>query len=357
MNGILGFTDLLKEPSLTGNKQQEYIHIIGKNGTQILNIINDIISLSNVESGHKEIFLPGMNVKEQMEDFSGLFKQKAEQKRLAVFSENRLIAEDAFSNTNKEKVFAVLSNLVKNAIKFTDPGSIGYKKKDTYIEFFVKDTGMDILHAHKELICERCRQVGELLTRNYEGAGLGLAISKAYVEMLGGEIWVESDLGRFITEGLTEKKGSTFYFTIPHDFIKEPRNISAETDELMAEFQIKKKLKILIAEDDHLSETLITIATKKIAKEVIRAVTGTEAVEACRIHPDIDLVLMDIKMPEMDGYEATRQIRKFNNNVLIIAQTAYALSGDRAKAIEAGCNNYIAKPLNPSLLVKMINTL
>jgi len=253
----------------------------------------------------------------------------------------------------------VLANLVKNAIKFTDTGSVvvGCKKRGAYIEFFVKDTGRGVLQAHKELIFERFRQGSELLSRNYEGAGLGLAISKAYVEMLGGKIWVESDPDSCITEGSSEKNGSTFYFTIPCSSVQGSKIIPAGTDDLTLDVQIKKKLKILVAEDDQLSETLITIATKKIAKEVIRAVTGSEAVEACRIHPDIDLILMDIKMPEMDGYEATRQIRKFNNKVPIIAQTAYALAGDQAKAIEAGCNDYIAKPLNPALLVKMISTL
>jgi len=358
MNGILGFTGLLKEPCLAGDKQQEYIRIIEKSGARMLNIINDIISISKVESGQMEIFLSDTNVNEQIEDILSFFTKEAEHKKLSIFSKNLHPSKDTRIKTDKEKVFAVLSNLVKNAIKFTKTGSIevGYTKKGDYLEFFVKDTGMGVPQAHKDLIFERFRQGSELLTRNYEGAGLGLAISKAYVEMLGGKIWVESDFDKFIAQGLSEKKGSTFYFTIPYHPAQEARTILAGTDDHPLDSHVKN-LKILVAEDDKLSEMLITIATKKIAKEVIRAVTGVEAVEACRNHPDIDLVLMDIKMPEMDGYEATRQIRKFNNKVPIIAQTAYALSGDRAKAIEAGCNDYIAKPLNPTLLIKMINAL
>ena len=305
-----------------------------------------------------KIFLSDTNINEQIEDILNFFKQEAEQKKLQIFTKDLLPTKEAHIKTDKEKVFAVLSNLVKNAIKFTMTGAIevGYKKKGDYLEFFVKDTGIGIPQTHQKLIFERFRQGSELLTRNYEGAGLGLAISKAYVEMLGGKIWVESDLDKSITEGLSEKKGSTFYFTIPYHSAREAKTIAAKTDDNTSENQIKN-LKILIAEDDKLSEMLIIVATKKIAKEVIRTVTGSEAVEACRNHPDIDLVLMDIKMPEMDGYEATRQIRKFNNKVPIIAQTAYALAGDRAKAIEAGCNDYIAKPLNPALLIKMINAL
>ncbi len=157
---------------------------------------------------------------------------------------------------------------------------------------------------------------------------------------------------KFIARTL-EKERFYILFTI-HIILHKKQGIPPEDEHINSQI---KNLKILVAEDDKLSEMFITLATKKIAKEVIRAVTGAEAVEACRNHPDIDLILMDIKMPEMDGYEATRQIRKFNNKVPIIAQTAYALSGDRAKAIEAGCNDYIAKPLNPTLLIKMINAL
>jgi hypothetical protein len=238
-------------------------------------------------------------------------------------------------------------NLVKNAIKFTQSGSIdfGYRIKDEFIEFFVKDTGTGIPPDKIRVIFERFRQGSEMHNRNYEGAGLGLAISKAFTEMLGGKIWAESTYG----------KGSAFYFTIP--YIK-----SAKTDKESIEVIVGTKehnqisnLKILVAEDDIFSDLLITKAVKNLSKNILHAKTGIEAISVLKENPDIDLVLMDIRMPDLDGYETTRQIRTFNQEVIIIAQTAYGLVGDKEKAIEAGCNDYVSKPINQALLLNTIN--
>jgi CheY-like chemotaxis protein len=217
-------------------------------------------------------------------------------------------------------------------------------KKGEYLEFFVKDTGVGIPQNQYELIFERFRQGSESHNRGYEGSGLGLSISKSYVEMLGGRIWVESE------EGL----GSTFYFTIPYIAISEEKTtienvVSTEHKEIQL-----KNLKILIVEDDEISYSLLTRTIQKISKEVLHALTGVQAIEACRNNPDLDLVLMDIRMPQMNGLEATQQIRQFNKDVIIIAQTAYAFTGDSEKAIEAGCNDYITKPINMTLLFELI---
>jgi CheY-like chemotaxis protein len=261
-----------------------------------------------------------------------------------------LPAKEAVIETDREKIYAILTNLVKNAIKYSNTGIIefGYNLKNKYLEFFIKDTGIGIPHDKKEVIFDRFIQADIADKRAFQGAGLGLSISKAFVEMLGGKIWVESDEG----------KGSTFYFTIPYNTEPEEKNV-IQNDVLGegAENQINPEvsgLKILIAEDDEESEKLITIAVRKFGKEVLKATIGVEAIEACRNNPDIDLVLMDIKMPIMDGYEATRQIRQFNKEVVIIAQTAYALTGDREKAIEAGCNDYISKPIKRDELMGLV---
>jgi len=344
MNGILGFAGLLKEPRLTGEEQQEYIGIIEKSGARMLNIINDIITISKVESGQMKIALSTTNVNELIEYIYTFFKPEAEQKGIRLLFKKSLTAKAAILKTDKEKLYAILTNLVKNAIKYSDSGTIeiGYTYVPNEFEFFVKDTGIGIPADRQEAIFDRFVQADIADKRAFQGAGLGLSISKAYVEMLGGRIRVDSEEG----------KGSVFYFTIPYNYDQQVKTDLKKVDleEELAGNTKKSGLKILIAEDDEMSGMLLAMGVRNFGKEVLKARTGVEAVETCLNHPDIDLVLMDIKMPEMDGYEATRQIRKFNNDVVIIAQTAYALSGDREKAIAVGCNDYIAKPFGSATL-------
>ena len=346
MNGILGFADLLKEPELTGEERQEYIGIIEKSGLRMLNIINDLIDISKVESGQMEIFISEINVNEQIEYIYNFFKPEVQKKGMQLFFQNGLQSEEAVIHSDREKLYAILANLVKNAIKYSDTGSIefGYTLKDRYLLFFIKDTGIGIPDDKKEAIFDRFIQADISDKRAFQGAGLGLAISKSYVEMLGGNIWVESD------EGI----GSTFYFTIPYNV--KPEEIKALKKVIIPDTVEKpvKKLKILIAEDDESSEKLLTEILKKYCKEEIRVSNGLDAVETCRNNPDIDLILMDIQLPEMNGYEATREIRKFNKSVFIIAQTAYALPGDRELTLKAGCNDYISKPIDKRLLKEMM---
>jgi CheY-like chemotaxis protein len=215
----------------------------------------------------------------------------------------------------------------------------------------VKDTGIGIPKDRQEAIFERFIQADVSDKMALQGAGLGLAITKAYVEMLGGRIWVESE-EKNLAAG--EVGGSVFYFTLPYQTEeKELEASELEVSDHNKEIRIKN-LKILVAEDDEGSASLISIVVRKFGKEIVKVRTGLEAVEACRKNPDIDLILMDIQMPEMNGYEATRLIRQFNEKVVIIAQTAYALSGDMEKAIEAGCTDYISKPIKNYELLKMM---
>jgi hypothetical protein len=346
MNGILGFTELLKEPNLSSDDQQDYIQTIQISGARMLNTINSIVDISKIESGLMKVDIKETNINEKIEFTYKFFKPEVEIKGLQFLFKNSLPAKKAIIKTDNEKVYGMLANLIKNAIKFTYEGSIefGYEKKGGYLEFFVKDTGIGIPQNQHKLIFERFRQGSESHNRGYEGSGLGLSIAKSYVEMLGGEIWVESEEG----------KGSIFYFTIPYNAVSEEKIeivnvVSAEHKEVEM-----KNLKILIVEDDEISYSFLTKTLQKISYEVLHAITGVQAVEACRNNPDLDLVLMDIRMPKMDGNEATRQIRQFNTDVIIIAQTAYAFSDDREKAIEAGCNDYISKPINMTLLIGLI---
>jgi hypothetical protein len=356
MNGILGFSDLLKTPNLSGEKQQRYIEVIEKSGKRMLNIINDIIDISKIEAGLMNIEIKESNVNEQIEYIYTFFKPEVEAKGMQLYFKNTLPAKEAIIKTDREKLFAILKNLVKNAIKYAKEGSIefGYVLKmgsesvdeiqNNELEFFVKDTGIGIPKDRQEAIFERFIQSDIIDTMARQGAGLGLSITKAYIEVLGGKIWVESE------EGI----GSTFYFTLPYNHELKEKNSTKDNEVTDNTENRIKNLKILIAEDDEASEMLLSLHLSDFCNEIIKARTGLEAIEACRNNPDLNLILMDIQMPDLNGYEATRQIRQFNKDVVIIAQTAYGLYGDREKYLDAGCNDYISKPIKKDHLAALI---
>ncbi len=363
MNGILGFADLLKEPDLTGEEQNKYVNIIERSGERMLNIINDLIDISKIEAGQMEVVISETNIREQAEYLHTFFKPEMDKKGLEFITSFPTINPPFVFRTDREKLYAIITNLLKNAIKYTKRGSIefGYKLmaennivlgsapdgtvvETPVLQFYIKDTGIGIPANRIDAIFERFIQADIEDKNAMEGAGLGLAISKAYVAMLVGQIWVES----------SEGEGSTFYFAIP-DQPFEKKTIALE--KTVSSQNIKatqRKLKILVAEDDETSEMHLSILLQDVAKEIYYARSGTEAVSMCENNPDLDLILMDIKMPLLDGYDASREIRKFNSDVIIIAQTAYALSGDREKALDAGCNDYITKPINKEKLIKLI---
>ncbi len=342
MNGIIGFAELLKEPMLSGKTQQEYIRIIEKSADRMLNIITDIINISKIEAGQMDVHVSNASINEEIDFLYSFFGSEIDQKGLKLSCHKPLSDAASVIKTDPEKVFGAMTNLIKNAIKFTSEGSIefGYEKKGDFLEFFVKDTGIGIADKNKDIVFERFRQGSESLTRNYEGAGLGLSISKAYVELLGGKMWFESRCGTMPGE-----HGTDFYFTIPYPPLLTKRVENKDAKSVTSEKSHEKKLKILIAEDDEVSEILLKYILEPFVKEILNVFNGEEAVETCKQNPDIDMVLMDIRMPQMNGYDATLQIRKFNKDVVIIAQTAFAMEGDREKALEAGCNDYISKPI------------
>lgn len=346
MNGIMGFTELLKEPMLSKKDQHEFVCIIEESGKRLLSIINDIVDISKIESGQMDVSISETNVNELIKYIYTFFKPEVDSKKIQLSFKNSLPENKAIIKTDREKIYTIFINLVKNSIKYCNEGSIkmGYKKKGKYLEFFVKDTGVGIKREHMKVIFERFRQGSEFYTRDYEGVGLGLSISKAYVLLLGGKIWVESEVG----------KGSIFYFTIPYNTAQEEKTGIKNLDPDNGAVALIKKLRVLIAEDNKISELVISRMVNKFSQEVLIATTGVKAVEICRNNPSLDLVLMDIRMPEMDGYEAIRQIRKFNKDVVIIAQSAFAQIGDREKAIEVGSNDYITKPINRDKLIILI---
>lgn len=347
MNGILGFAELLKEPNLTHEVQQDFISTIWKSGKRMLNTINNIVDVSKIESGLMNINLHETNINDRVDFAYKFFKPEVEAKGLKFSCKKSLPENRAIIKTDDEKVFSLLTNLIKNAIKFTEKGSIefGYSVKGEYLEFFVKDSGSGIPENQREIIFERFRQGSEDFDRKYEGSGLGLSICKSYAEMLGGKLWLESNEGG----------GSIFYFIIPL-IVVENENLMLNGYNLEENKSNQtKNLKILIAEDDETSYTLLSLHLNNISTNILRSVTGIEAIEVCERNNDIDLIMMDIRMPKMDGFEATRQIRKFNKEVIIIAQTAHAFSEDKKRASEAGCNDYISKPINRNHLKGLID--
>lgn len=359
MNGILGFAELLKEPELTGELQQTYIRIIERSGVRMLNIINDLVDISKIESGHVEVFLSETNLNEQLDFLYAFFKPETDSKGLQFIVTKSLPSENASIITDREKINSILSNLIKNAIKYCDVGTIefGYKVINPFVktsatqetqpelEFYVRDTGIGIPKTRQKAIFDRFVQADIEDKKALQGAGLGLSIAKAFVEMLGGKIRVESN-----PENASVDEGSVFYFTIPYNYV---RSIDTDSKKVILNNEKKielKKVKILIVEDEEISDLLLTISMEKFSKEILTAKSGTEAIKIIRNNPDIHLILIDMKIPGIDGYETTRQIRQFNQNVLIIAQTAYAQIGDKEKALAAGCNDYLSKPIQLDIL-------
>lgn len=349
MNGILGFAELLKEPGLSGEQQQHYIQIIEKSGSRMLNIINDIVNISRIEAGLVQLNCAETDLNEHLSFMYSFFKPEADAKGLEFTLRNSLPETGATIITDSEKLYAILTNLLKNALKYTHTGSIELGCTVTeradgchQLNFYVKDTGIGIAAHRQKAIFERFIQADIEDRMAYQGAGLGLAISKAYAEMLGGTIGVESEEGR----------GSTFSFVMPCP----PVVAAGSTAEVTGDRETISlpPLKVLVVEDDMVSGKLIDYVLKGYCTQLLKAGNGVEAVELCRTHPDLDLVLMDIRMPKMDGYEATRLIREFNTELVIIAQTAYGLTGDRNKALQAGFNDYISKPINKTKLLEII---
>ena len=351
MNGILGFANLLLSTDLSSENSTIYIDLINKSGLRLLNTINDIITVSKIDSFQMTINIEKVNLFEQMSEIYSFFEVQCREKGISLKMNNSIITSTITAKTDKSKFVSILTNLINNAIKYTDEGEIlvDCTKKDGQILFFVKDSGIGIPKERQDAIFNRFEQADIEDTFAREGSGLGLSISKSYVEMLGGKIWVESE----------ENIGSTFFFMLPLEL--EDDTVSSESP-LELESSIEKslnnnskKIKILIAEDDIISFNFFTTLLRKRNYELLHAKNGFETVEICKNNPDIDIILLDIRMPEMDGYEAVKEIRKFNKNVFVVAQTAYAFSFDKEKAIESGCNEYLSKPINRNKLFRIID--
>ncbi|MGE0018895.1 MAG: response regulator [Draconibacterium sp.] len=345
MNGILGFLELLNSKNLDDTSRQQYINVVNLSGQRLLDTINDIIEISKIEAGEQDVRNSGVDIAEVMQNHVEFFQLQANKKGIAISIAQQILASESFIETDKYKLESILTNLVKNAVKFTSRGIIqlgNYIENETLV-FYVKDTGCGIPANRFKAIFERFVQAETGLARSYEGSGLGLSIAKAFVSLMGGDIWVESEVD----------KGSTFYFSIPYKPKPVKNNLIEDKNKQNERF--RNETSILVAEDDDTSYQYLEVILKQKNIVLIRAKSGYEAIQRFKQNPGISLILMDIKMPVMDGFEATREIRKLNNTIPVIAQTAFALSGNEEKAIQAGCNGYITKPIKLTALDSMLN--
>lgn len=353
MNAIIGFTDLLADHDLTLDQRDDFIQQIRTSGNSLLMLIDDIVDLTKLESGQLNLTVVECNVdnlfNELLIHYNEILRRYDRTEISLKFKKPG--EEELVFMADSLRIKQVLINLINNAIKNVERGTIefGYKlPEDNFVEFFVSDTGVGISSDKHESIFDRYGHVSDSFITSYGGSGLGLSLSKGLVELMGGKIWMSSEIG----------KGTVFCFSVPftHTIIKrEPQPQKTQvTAEPKKETIDWSKYLVLIAEDEETNYLFLYEVLKRTRVKLLWAHNGVEAVEIVKNTPEIDLVLMDLKMPGMNGYEATKLIRLMMPDMPVIAQTAYAMSDERERSIESGCNDYLTKPIKPSLLLSVI---
>jgi len=340
LNGILGFASLLSENDFPKDEIKSFAKIIRNSGQRLLILINNIIDFAKIASGNVKINYSAFSLNNMMRSLLNQFEIIAQSKNIdftLILSEED---HNSFIESDYSLISQVLSQLINNAIKFTNKGKIevGYIFKDSEIIFSVQDTGIGIPEEHRKKIFNSFYQADMSIAREYEGAGLGLAISDGVTKSLHGRIEFKSELN----------EGSTFYFYLPLKRVKY-------TDVNITDTNITSKKTILIAEDDETSFNLLKIFLKNLNFDILRAKTGQEAVDICESRDDIKFIFMDVKLPELDGFEATKLIKQFNPNIKIVALTAYAFKNDKQNALNSGCDDYLAKPVDKSVILECID--
>ncbi len=350
LNSIVGFSQILTQQGLSDETRLEYANYISNSSDLLLKIINDILDIARIESGELIITKSVFDLNDLIERVGIQIKEMRKTRKktdieIKIFKQSG--HNEFFINSDPYRLEQVLINLLSNAIKFTNSGLIefGYRITDmSKVEFFVKDTGIGISGDKIDIIFDRFTQVEEVHNKQYEGTGLGLSISKNIVQLLGGKIWVESKPGI----------GSVFFFDIPLTISYTLDNLKNRRSEEETDPKLFKDLPILIAEDIENNFLFFREGLKPFGMKIIRAVNGAEAVDIIRTNQNISIVLMDMRMPVMDGYEATQKIKELNPRIRIIATTAYALSGEKEKCLNAGCDYYLSKPIRIDNLMEKI---
>ena len=343
MNSIVGFSELLKDKKLSESEKDQYLEMISKSSDQLLNIVNEVLDISLIETGNLSVNLRRVQLNNLMKEIYLSYKPLIN-KEISFTMSTGLSDTLSLILTDVIKIRQIISNLLNNAVKFTDKGHIGfgYTLEENELNFFIEDTGIGIPSDSHDKIFERFLKVGSDNERLYEGVGLGLAICKGNIDLLKGKIWMDSKPG----------KGSKFLFTIPYKPVYEEEPVKGKNKDLV---RTLNNLTILVAEDDDVNFLYIKEIFKGAGAEILHAINGREAVEMCEKNDRIGIVLIDIKMPVMNGYEAIKKIREFRPGLPIIAQTAFALSNEMLKAFNAGSNDYISKPFTREQLLSIVS--
>ncbi len=339
MNSIIGFSELLNIGNLPFEKRGEYVRIIRNQGIYLLKMMDDVVELTKMESGKITIRKSPCNIDLLLNEILVVFNQyKATlNKEHLEIRVNYPTQRGMVIYTDPGRLQQLISNLINNSIKYTEKGyiEIGYKPGgEQKIEFYVKDTGIGLSRDLQKRIFGRVAEEDTPAGKT-EASGLGLTIAKNLIRLMGGKIWVESELGQ----------GSTFFFTVPFEEVPDTFHQMAPEEEFVIPSYTWKDKVILIVEDDEVNFKFLEAVLQDTAVTILHARNGIQAVELCKSISKIDLVLMDIKMPEMDGFQATRLIREFNRKMPIIAQTAFVLENELNKCLDAGCNDQITKPI------------
>ena len=349
LNAIVGFSDMFGNDDIPYEEKERFVPIIKENTNKLLHLIDDILDLSKMESDQLKIIKKEYRVSQVLENLVDVFNNQKTgigKKGIDICLKTEKQIEELSIHTDPVRLQQVLSNLIGNALKFTESGYIEIGctvqtkkdgKNDRFIQFWVKDTGIGISEKEQKIIFDRFIKVEGDITKLYRGTGLGLAISKKLVNMLGGEIWVESTPG----------KGSTFYFTIPVGKVEMSKAKTGPPKKILETNGLDNwnDKSILIAEDEDSNFKLIEIILKKKKANITWVTNGVDAVKACK-SKSFDLVIMDIKMPEMDGFTATKIIKKIKKELPVIAVTAYAREEEKEECLLAGCDDIVVKPIN-----------
>jgi len=353
MNAIVGFSNLLLDPESTETEKEEYVHLINSNSDNLMNLINDIIDISIIEAGQIKITKSSVCIFDTLEELRLIFNQelvKVGKSQIDLKVEYNLSDPLVSLTTDKNRFKQIFSNLISNAIKFTNKGSVifGVKEREqnsNFFTFYVKDTGVGIPECNRESIFDRFSKFNaDDDSKLFSGTGLGLALCREIIELLGGNIWLESKVG----------KGSTFYFTLPHLLSRDNIDLDISyVQENPTSFDFSDKT-VIIAEDVVSNYQLLRAYLFKTGINIVWAKNGFEVINYLTNNKNVDLILMDVQMPVMDGIKTIEVIRSTGNKVPVIVQTAFALTDEIEKCFSAGCNDYIVKPIRKEELMNII---